>query len=37
MVEQNAEATRSVADAAGELDKLAQSLEAEVKRFKLAH
>jgi len=37
MVEQNAEATRSAADAAGELDKLAQSLEAEVKRFKLAH
>ncbi|RXZ44134.1 methyl-accepting chemotaxis protein [Crenobacter cavernae] len=37
MVDQNADATRSVAEAAGELDSLAQSLEAEVKRFKLAH
>ncbi|MCW3481204.1 methyl-accepting chemotaxis protein [Neisseriaceae bacterium JH1-16] len=37
MIDQNAGATRSVADAASELDQLAQSLEAEVKRFKLAH
>ncbi|TCP15729.1 methyl-accepting chemotaxis protein [Crenobacter luteus] len=36
MVDQNAAATRSVADAAGELDALAQSLEGEVRRFKLA-
>ncbi|MDN0084849.1 methyl-accepting chemotaxis protein [Crenobacter sp. SG2305] len=37
MVDQNADATRVVAEAASELDQLAKSLEATVGRFKQAH